>query len=70
MTNFCNTNVLHENLDKVVDQLLSKPMSDSQQKKIYCLCNAGHYYLDQLESISSQLCNKLEKHNENQKNII
>lgn len=65
MTNFCNTNVLHENLDKVVDQLLSKPQTETQRNKIYVLCNAGHYYLDQLESISSRLCNKLEKQNEN-----
>ena len=65
MTNFCNSDVLHDNLDKVVNVLLSKPMSESQQRKIYCLCNKGHYLIDELESVSSSLCNKLEKQNEN-----
>lgn len=61
--NFCDTNVLHDNLDKVVDQLLSHPMTETQQKKIYVLCNAGHFYIDRLEEVSSSLCDKLEKYN-------
>ena len=65
MTNFCNSDVLHDNLDKVVNVLLSKPMSESQQRQYIFLCNKGHYLIDELESVSSSLCNKLEKQNEN-----
>ena len=61
MTNFTNDEVLHNNLDKVVDELLDKPLTPTQRKKVQKLADAGHFYIDQLEDISSQLCNKLEK---------
>ena len=62
MTNFMNDEALHTNLDKVVDELLDMhQLSTTQRKKVQKLADAGHFYIDQLEDISSQLCNKLEK---------
>ena len=64
MTNFTNDEVLHNNLDKVVDELLDKPLTPTQRKKVLHLSDEGHFYIDKLEDVSSQLCNKLEKAND------
>lgn len=62
MTNFMNDEALHTNLDKVVNELLDMhQLTPTQRKKVQKLADAGHFYIDQLEDISSQLCNKLEK---------
>lgn len=62
MTNFMNDEVLHANLDAVVDELLDKPLTPTQRKKVQVLCDKGHYLIDELESVSSELCNKLAKY--------
>jgi alpha/beta superfamily hydrolase len=63
MTNFTNDEVLHNNLDKVVDELLDKPLTPTQRKKVLHLSDEGHFYIDKLEDVSSQLCNKITKYN-------
>ena len=61
MTNFTNDEVLHNNLDKVVDELLDKPLTPTQRKKVLHLSDEGHFYIDKLEDVSSALCSKITK---------
>ena len=61
MTNFMNDQILHDNLDRVVDEIMAHPLSESQRKKVMHLSDKGHYMIDELEDVSSQLCNKINK---------
>lgn len=63
MTNFMNGQILHDNLDRVVDEIMAHPLSESQRKKVMHLSDEGHFYIDKLEDVSSQLCNKVNKYN-------
>ena len=63
MTNFLNDQILHDNLDRVVDEIMTHPLSESQRKKVLHLSDEGHFYIDKLEDVSSQLCNKVNKYN-------
>ena len=63
MTNFMNDQILHDNLDRVVDEIMAHPLSESQRKKVLHLSDEGHFYIDKLEDVSSQLCNKANKYN-------
>ena len=61
MTNFMNDQILHDNLDRVVDEIMANPLSESQRKKVMHLSDKGHYMIDELEVVSSSLCNKITK---------
>jgi len=61
MTNFINDQILHDNLDRVVDEIMAHPLSESQRKKVLHLSDKGHYMIDELEVVSSSLCNKITK---------
>ena len=61
MTNFMNDQTLHDNLDRVVDEIMAHPLSESQRKKVMHLSDKGHYLVDELEVVSSSLCNKVTK---------
>ena len=63
MTNFMNDQILHDNLDRVVDEIMAHPLSESQRKKVMHLSDKGHYMIDELEVVSSSLCNKVNKYN-------
>ena len=63
MTNFMNDQILHDNLDRVVDEIMAHSLSESQRKKVMHLSDEGHFYIDKLEDVSSQLCNKVNKYN-------
>ena len=63
MTNFMNDQILHDNLDRVVDEIMANPLSESQRKKVMHLSDKGHYMIDELEVVSSALCNKITKYN-------
>lgn len=50
----------HENIEKMYQSILDKGVTDTRAKNLQYLTDSAHYYVDELENISSKLQNMIK----------